>query len=68
MTTKSPPTRTLRWNKTYRLVPSRYPPIGLFERIADPADWEMIAHLEGLTNDRLRAEIGVRSKTGCELP
>lgn len=59
MTTKSPPTRTLRWNKTYRLVPSRYPPIGLFERIADPADWEMIAHLEGLTNDRLRAEIGV---------
>lgn len=53
-----PPLSLVRWNKTYRLVPSRYPPIDLFERIADPADWELIAHLEGLTNDRLRDEIG----------
>jgi len=53
-----PPLRTVRWEKTFRLIPSRYPPIALFERIADPADWEMIAHIEGLTNDRLRDEIG----------
>lgn len=46
------------WEKTFRLIPSRYPPIDLFERIADPADWEILAAIEGLTNDRLRDEIG----------
>jgi hypothetical protein len=30
----------------------------LFERVADPADWELVAFIEGLTNDRLRDEIG----------
>lgn len=50
--------RRVRWDKTYRMVPSRYPPVDLFERIADPADWELLAHLEGLTNDRLRDQMG----------
>lgn len=53
-----PPVRRVRWPKTFRLIPSRYPPIDLFERIADPADWETLAAIEGLTNDRLRHEIG----------
>jgi RES domain len=53
-----PPITTVRWDKTYRLIPSRYPPIDLFETIADPADWELLAHIEGLTNDRLRDDIG----------
>lgn len=53
-----PPTRRVRWEKTYRLIPSRYPPIDLFERVGDPADWETIALIEGLTNDRLRDEVG----------
>jgi hypothetical protein len=53
-----PAQRRLAWNKTYRIIPSRYPPIQLFERIGDPADWETLAHIEGLTNDRLRDEIG----------
>jgi hypothetical protein len=53
-----PPTRRVRWRKTYRLIPSRYPPIDLFERVADPADWEVLADIESLTNDRLRDEIG----------
>jgi hypothetical protein len=54
----SPPVRRVRWDKTFRLIPSRYPPIHLFERIADPADWDVIAQIEGLTNDRLRDEMG----------
>ena len=58
MIAASPPIGTVRWSKTYRLIPSRYPPIDLFERVADPADWELIALIEGLTNDRLRDEIG----------
>ncbi len=58
MTSPEPPVRWVRWRKTYRLVPSRYPPVDLFERIADPADWETLARLEGMTNDRLREELG----------
>ena len=33
----------VRWPRTYRLVRSIYPPVDLFEDIADPADWELIA-------------------------
>lgn len=59
MPKKSLPTTTLvDWRHTYRLIPSHYPPIDLFERIADPADWEIVAEIEGLTNDRLRDELG----------
>ena len=52
------PTRRVRWKAAYRLIPSRYPPISIFERIADPKDWEMLYALEGLTNPRLRQEAG----------
>jgi hypothetical protein len=58
VTATTPPIRKVRWGKTFRLIPSRYPPIDLFERVADPVDWETIAHIESLTNDRLRDEIG----------
>lgn len=53
-----PGRRRVRWAKSYRLVPSRYPPIQLFERLGDPADWEALAEIESLTNDRIRDEIG----------
>jgi len=53
-----PQVNRVQFDKTYRLIPSRYPPIDLFERIGAPADWELIADIEGLTNDRLRDEIG----------
>lgn len=46
------------WRPCYRIAPSRFPPINLFERVADPADWEAVAAIEGLTNDRLREELG----------
>jgi hypothetical protein len=53
-----PPLRRLTWHRSFRIIPSRYPPIHLFERIADPADWEDLAALEMLTNSRVRDEIG----------
>ena len=46
------------WKPSYRLVPSRFPPIQLFERVADPADLEAVIAIESLTNDRLRDEVG----------
>lgn len=50
--------RNLAGARQYRIVPSRYPPVALFERIADPEDLEVVYEIESLTNDRLRAEAG----------
>ena len=47
-----------RWRQTFRLIRSIYPPIDLFEDIADPADWHLIADAEAKTNPRVRDEIG----------
>jgi hypothetical protein len=44
---------------THRLIPSRYPPVGIFDLIAQPDDLETIIELEGWTNDRISAELGV---------
>jgi len=46
------------WEPSYRLVPSRFPPIQLFERVTDPADLDAVIAIENLTNNRLRDEIG----------
>ena len=48
----------VRWMATYRLIPSRYPPINLFERVAPKEDWQALFDLESLTNPRLRDEAG----------
>ena len=52
------PVVELRWRPGFRLVASRFPPIDLFERVADPADWEALHALESLTNPRLRDAAG----------
>ncbi|MBJ6979386.1 MULTISPECIES: RES family NAD+ phosphorylase [unclassified Luteimonas] len=46
------------WRPSYRIVPSRFPPVGLFDRIASPADLDALFEIEGLTNPRLRQELG----------
>ncbi|MBB3458791.1 hypothetical protein FHT86_007117 [Rhizobium sp. BK313] len=48
----------IAWPKTYRIIRSIYPPIDLFEDIADPRDWEALAAVEAKTNPRIRYEIG----------
>jgi RES domain-containing protein len=40
--------------RAHRLVPSRFPPIGVFDRVATPADALAAMELESLTNDRVR--------------
>ncbi len=54
------PLRTLRtlWRPSHRLIPSRFPPVSLFDRVADPRDLEAVYALESLTNDRVRDEAG----------
>ena len=56
--TTLPPKRRIRWAKSYRVVNVRFPPIDVFERIADPSDWESLIELETLTNPRVRQEAG----------
>lgn len=46
------------WNPSWRLVSSRFPPQGLFDRVTNSEDLEIIFAIESLTNDRLREEIG----------
>jgi hypothetical protein len=57
--TGAPPERRVRWPAGHRILPSRFPPIQLFERLSDdPAEWEILAEIESLTNPRVRDEIG----------
>ena len=48
----------LRWQPCYRVIPSRFPTIHLFERVAGPEEWEDLYWLESLTNPRLREQAG----------
>ncbi len=48
----------VRWRPSWRLVSSRFPPVGLFDRVASTEDLEIVAYIEGLTNDRLREAVG----------
>jgi hypothetical protein len=54
----APARRRIRWRACYRVIPSRFPPIDLFERVASREDLEAVHELESLTNDRLRDELG----------
>jgi hypothetical protein len=48
----------VRMTPCHRIVASRLPTIFLFERVADPADWDALNELESRTNPRIRAQIG----------
>ena len=50
--------RRINWIKSYRIVQSRFPFIGIFDRIADPDDLEAILAIEARTNDRILDEAG----------
>lgn len=53
-----PPLSRVRWSRAHRIISSRFPPVDLFEDIADPADWELLASAESKTNPRLNESIG----------
>ena len=46
------------WKPCYRLIPSHFPPISVYDRVANPADLDAIFSVENLTNPRLRQEAG----------
>jgi hypothetical protein len=52
------PVADVRWRGAVRIIRSIYPPIDLFEDIADPADWPLLISAEQKTNPRLMETIG----------
>jgi len=42
----------------HRLIPSKFPPVTLFDWADSPEELEQIALLEGLTNERILADLG----------
>ncbi len=58
MVSDQAPTAQIRWPKAYRIIRSVFPPIDLFEDIADPSDWEALASMESKTNPRIWEQLG----------
>lgn len=48
----------VRWKTSHRIIRTIYPPVHLFEDIANPADWDLIARAEARTNPRVHDQIG----------
>jgi len=46
------------WKPCWRIIPSRYPLVNLYERIVEPSDLEDVVTIEQLTNPRVRQESG----------
>ena len=49
----------IRWRGAARLIPSRFPVAGLLDRVADAEDLDALFELEGWTNDRIAAQLGI---------
>lgn len=52
------PVSPVAWPGAARIIRSIFPPIDLFEDIADPADWPLLISAEQKTNPRLMEAIG----------
>jgi len=48
----------VRWQQACRIVPTRYPAVTLYDRVADAEDFEALYALEAMTNERVRDELG----------
>ncbi len=46
------------WNRQFRIIPSKFPPINFFEKLVQADQMAEIFYLESLTNDRFREEVG----------
>ena len=64
--TRIPPVSEIDWPVSNRIIRTIYPPVWLFEDIADPADWALIASAEAKTNPRVRDQIGDLSLVAVE--
>jgi hypothetical protein len=52
------PVRRLLWRNAVRIIPSVFPPVNLFERVARPEDIDAVQAIESTYNPRLRDAVG----------
>jgi len=52
------PVKSERWARAVRIIPSCYPPVGLFDEVARPEDLDAVFAVEALTNPRIRQQVG----------
>lgn len=52
------PLAHIDWHPAFRIIPTRFPTINLFDRVASADDFDALYALEAMTNDRIRDEIG----------
>lgn len=48
----------IHWETSYRIIPSRFPAVGIFDEVSDPGDLEVVLELEAATNPRVLEETG----------
>jgi hypothetical protein len=48
----------LAWQPCHRLIPTRFPTVGLYDDVALPEDLDVVFAIEALTNPRVRQELG----------
>jgi hypothetical protein len=56
----------LDWRVAYRIIPSIYPTVGIFDRVVDAADLEVVLELEAATNPRVLDAAGELSMVRAE--
>ncbi len=50
--------RRIRWTPAHRIVPTRFPTVYVFDRVAGAEQFDALYALEAMTNDRLRDQAG----------
>jgi hypothetical protein len=50
--------KRIEWSNAFRLIPSRFPPVQLYEPITPKEDWDALKRIEALTNPRLLSGAG----------
>lgn len=53
------PVSRVTWQPAVRIIPTRFPSVNLFDRVASAEDFDALYALEAMTNPRIREEIGV---------
>lgn len=56
--TRAPKAQPVCWATSHRIIRTIYPPIDIFEDIADPADWALLVAAEAKTNPRIHDIVG----------
>jgi hypothetical protein len=51
--------KPVAWRPAYRIIDSRHPFVGIYDRVADPAQLTEFAEVEALTNERVLDELGI---------